>query len=127
MRLPLKDCKLWWPGFSQGVPFKSFGFGDHKTVKGIGYEFHIDPDMDSWLVDIAYGADEDDVQITLMPIASAVLEDCDDGPIKWTSFSIVGDGSVQVNYQPPGESGYHIDFYPIDALAFVGETYIDGE
>jgi hypothetical protein len=90
--------------------------GGYK-VAGNGYEFAVDPEMDSWLCP--------DGQ--LMPVASAVLEDCDEGPIQWTSLVILGNGTVQVNYKVPKEDGYHIDFYPLEALSFVGDTYSDIE
>lgn len=95
-----------------GIPFLAYGFG--SEVSGNGYHFHVDREMDSWLC-------EDE---SLMPISGAVLEDCDEGPIKWTSFKILGRGIVQVNYRVPGVSQeYHVDRYPIEALSFVGETY----
>ncbi len=62
-----------------------------------------------------------------MPISGATLEDCDEGPINWTSFSILGDGRVQVNYRVLGETSYTVDFYPLDALSFVGDVYEDDE
>lgn len=74
----------------------------------------VDPEMDSWLCENG----------DLMPISTSVLEDCDEGPIKCTSFSILNDGTVQVNYRMPGGfHEYHVDRYPIEALSFVGETY----
>lgn len=111
-RLPLSKCKLWWPAWQQGIPFTSFGFGD--CVSGDGYQFHIDKDFDSWLCPDG----------SLMPISGAVLEDCDEGPLKWTSFVIRGDGVVQVNYRVPGQKqAYQIAHYPLEALSFVGDSY----
>lgn len=110
-RIPLSKCKLWWPAWQQGVPFTHYGYT--REVGGEGYKFTVDPEMDSWLCENG----------DLMPISIAVLEDCDEGPIKWTSFSILGNGRVQVNYKVPGSDGYHVDMYPIEALSFVGEAY----
>lgn len=111
-RIPLSKCKLWWPAWQQGVPFIHYGY--FKEVSGDGYKFTVDPEMDSWLCENG----------DLMPINTSVLEDCDDGPIKWTSFSILGDGTVQVNYAIPGErQTYKVDRYPIECLSFVGEAY----
>lgn len=111
-RIPLSKCKLWWPAWQQGVPFTHYGY--FKEVSGDGYKFMVDPEMDSWLCENG----------DLMPISDAVLEDCDEGPIKWTSFSILGDGRVQVNYRVPnGHQAFLISHYPIEALSFVGETY----
>lgn len=111
-RIPLSKCKLWWPAWQQGVPFTHYGY--FREVSGEGYHFRVDPEMDSWLCENG----------DLMPISTAVLEDCDDGPIKWTSFSILSDGTVQVNYMiPDGKQEYHVDRYPLEALSFVGESY----
>lgn len=121
-RIPLSKCKLWWPAWQQGIPFTSYGYYGGRKVFGEGYEFTVDKDMDSWLVP----PDETETR-RLMPISGATLEDCDEGPINWTSFSILSDGRVQVNYQIPGENGCTVDFYPLDALSFVGDAYEDDE
>ena len=111
-RIPLSKCKLWWPAWQQGVPFTSYGYA--REVTGEGYRFVVDPEMDSWLCENG----------DLMPINTSVLEDIDEGPIKWTSFSILRDGTVQVNYSiPGGKQEYHVDRYPIECLSFVGESY----
>lgn len=112
-RLPLSKCKLWWPAWQQGIPFASFGYAHEVT--GEGYRFSIDPEMDSWLCENG----------DLMPISTAVLENCNTGPIKCTSFTILSNGKVQVNYRLPNNrtETYHVHYYPIEELSFVGETY----
>lgn len=110
-RLPLSKCRLWWPAWQQGIPFECYGyFGE---VAGPGYRFEVDKEMDSWLCEDG----------SLMPICSAVLEDCDEGPIQWTSFSILRNGRVQVNYCVSSKNEYIVSYYPLEALSFVGETY----
>ena len=90
----------------------SYGYG--RKVSGPGYEFSVDPGMDSWLCENG----------DLMPIATSVLEDCDEGPIEFTSFTILSNGRVQVNVRLPDEyQEYHVYFYPIEALSFVGDSY----
>ena len=113
-KLPLSECKLWWPSWQIGIPFKSF---DGRRIQGQGYEFRVDEELDSWLCR--------DGQ--LMPISTAKLEDCDEGPIDWSSFTILPDNTVQVNYKVPGTDGYRIDLYPLEALSFNGYTYSDNE
>lgn len=111
-KLPLKDCKLWWPNWQMGIPFNSYGYRPYGAIAGDGYEFRVDVDVDCWLCPDG----------SLMPIGEAVLEDCDEGPIKYSSFTIVDENKVQVNCARE-EGGYTIDFYPLDALAFVGDTF----
>ena len=110
-RIPLSKCKLWWPAWQQGIPFTKYGFG--RGVEGDGYYFTVDASMDSWLC----------LDGSLMPISGAVLEDCDEGPIKWTSFVIMSNGVVQINYRVPGSDGFLVSRYPVEALSFVGDTY----
>ena len=110
-RIPLSKCKLWWPAWQQGIPFTKCGFDG--GVGGPGYHFAVDKHMDSWLCPDG----------SLMPISGAVLEDCDEGPLKWTSFVILSNNTVQINYRVPNSDGFHIDRYPLEALSFVGETY----
>lgn len=107
-----------------GIPFTSYGYYGGKVVQGDGYEFKVDKDLDSWLVP---QPTHTQASVQLLPIANAVLEDCDEGPIKWTSFSILPDGRVQVNYIAPGETGAIVDFYPLEALSFVGDAYEEDE
>lgn len=111
-RIPLSKCKLWWPAWQMGIPFNAYGFT--REVMGNGYKFTVDPEMDSWLCENG----------DLMPISTATLEDCDEGPIKWTSFKILPNNTVQVNLKMPDvRHGYHVDLYPLEALSFVGEAY----
>lgn len=116
-KLSLKECKLWWPAWGQGIPFASYGY--FREVSGEGYRFRVDPEIDSWLCPDG----------SLMPINSAVLADCDEGPIEWTSFTIMSDGRVQVNFQvdKTDGNGYRVSFYPLEALYFEGETFCEEE
>lgn len=112
-KIPLNKCKLWWPAWQQGIPFTSYGYT--REVTGEGYRFTVDPEMDSWLCENG----------ELMPICSSTLVLCQDGAdveIKWTSFTILPGGYVQVNYRAQGHEGYHVDKFPVEQIAFAGET-----
>ena len=129
-RIPLKALRLWWPAWQCAIPFKAYGYGGvRKECSGEGYKFFVDPELDSWVLlnDSAAQCPYPLTSPQLMPVSGARLEDCDEGPIDFTSFTIMGDGTVQVNYKVPGTEGYHIDFYPIECLSMVGEVYSDAD
>lgn len=115
MKLRLEDCKLWWPAWQQGIPFTGCNHNNRVNVSGDNYVFNVDRNLDSWLCPDG----------SLMPIGDAVLEDVDEGPIEWTSLSILKDRTVQINFQPPGELGWRITYYRIEDLFFCGDTYED--
>lgn len=108
----LKDCKLYWPAWNQGIPFTNYGYT--KAVEGDGYLFKIDPEMDSWF---------DDTKRICMPIATSVLYSKVCGKVPFTSFTILTDGRVQVNLCSQDGSGYSVNMYPLEDLYFEGETY----
>ena len=111
-KLPLKNCKLWWPAWQQGIPFDAYGFTG--AIEGEGYRFNVDSDMDSWLCPDG----------SLMPIATAKLM-TSKGEVKFSSFGILTDGRVQVNLLVDGLCGYHVEYHNLEDLYFLGDTYID--
>ena len=111
-RQALQTCKLWWPEWQQGIPFTSYGYTN--TVSGPRYQFNVCPELDSWLCDDG----------SIMPMAEAKLCDVDEGPIDYTSFTILGD-VVQVNNRKYG--GYTVEYYTLRTLYFEGPTYEKGD
>ena len=113
-QIPLKECKLWWPAWQQGITFTSYGY--RAEVAGDGYSFRVDPEMDSWLCPDG----------KLMPISEATLKSRSTlSAVSCTSFSIVGN-KVQVNYLVDKHSGgYSVKYYDLDDLYFEGEAYSD--
>ena len=110
-RIPLSKCKLWWPAWQQGIPFTHYGY--FREVSGEGYKFIVDPEMDSWLCENG----------DLMPISTSTLEVTGKGPIKWTSFSVLPNGQVQVNFRDNKKDCYYVTYYAVGELSLVGETY----
>ena len=112
-RIPLKDCKLWWPAWQIGIPFESFGYG--TKVAGHNYSFIINREMDSWLCPDG----------SLMPIASSRLF-CKETELPFSSFSIIKN-RVQVNKRVDDEAAYTVYFYLLEDLYMVGDTYRDDD
>ena len=117
-KIPLRECKLWWPAWQQGIPFTTYGFQHGHELKGDGYVFQVDPEMDSWLCPNG----------DLMPVSDAALMSCATGAaISWTSFTIIG-SKVQVNaLVDKQESSYSCKYFDIDDLYFEGEAYRDDD
>lgn len=115
-KLPLRQCKLWWPAWQQGIPFDSYGY--RAEISGDGYRFTVDPEMDSWLCPSG----------NLMPISGATLKSCSTmDAISYLSFSIIG-GRVQVNRLVGKHNNEYVcTWYDIDDLYFEGFTYCDND
>ena len=116
VQIPLKKCKLWWPAWQQGIPFTSYGYS--KEVSGDGYQFNVDPEVDSWLCPNG----------ELMPISTSTLKSSKTSDtVLFTSFTIAGD-EVQVNYlRDKASNGYLIRIFKLDELYFEGEAYSEDD
>lgn len=116
---PLRTLKLWWPAWQMGIPFTSYGY--ESAVKGEGYRFDVDEEMDSWLCANGH----------LMPINTSVLHAATPKGFEpltnAKSFSIEGK-RVQVNFSIAGlPHAYSCKWYDLDELYFIGDAYEQDE